>query len=160
MIDAVCTGSAEITLGHIRSYIKNELQQEIKKTQEIAELTTNYRKDTEKLKKKLEELKTGVTQIQGYLPPSFLVSQVIFLFFLKELDVRPVITPLNYPQFTFCAVIVFISTVFKAFLMILLNVPRVSQKIKICWLYWKPGITNNTLTKDIQLKYANFKGAQ
>jgi len=96
VIDAVCTGSAEITLGHIRSYIKNELQQEIKKTQEIAELTTNYRKDTEKLKKKLEELKTGVTQIQGYLPPSFLVSQVIFLFFWRSsmcgLSSRPWIT--------------------------------------------------------------------
>ncbi|XP_066259666.1 vacuolar protein sorting-associated protein 11 homolog [Euwallacea similis] len=65
VIDAVCTGNAEISLGHIRSYIMNELQQEIKKAQEIAELTRNYRKDNEKLKKLLKELTTGVSRIQG-----------------------------------------------------------------------------------------------
>ncbi|XP_066137902.1 vacuolar protein sorting-associated protein 11 homolog [Euwallacea fornicatus] len=65
VIDAVCTGNAEISLGHIRSYIMNELQQEIKKAQEIAELIRNYRKDNEKLKKLLKELTTGVSRIQG-----------------------------------------------------------------------------------------------
>lgn len=65
VIDAVGTGNAEITLGHIRSYIMNELQQEIKKTNETAELTKNYRKDTDKLKKHLEELKSGIMPIQG-----------------------------------------------------------------------------------------------
>ncbi|XP_050309231.1 vacuolar protein sorting-associated protein 11 homolog isoform X2 [Anthonomus grandis grandis] len=66
VIDAVGTGNAEISLGHVRSYIMNEIQQEIKKTNEITELTKNYRKDTEHLKKQLEELKNGVTLLQGY----------------------------------------------------------------------------------------------
>ncbi|ERL88484.1 hypothetical protein D910_05870 [Dendroctonus ponderosae] len=65
VIDAVGTGNAEITLGHIRSYIMKELKQEIQKTEEMANLTRNYRKDSEKLKKHLEELKVGVTSIQG-----------------------------------------------------------------------------------------------
>ncbi|KAL1494957.1 hypothetical protein ABEB36_010457 [Hypothenemus hampei] len=65
VIDAVSTGNAEITLGHIRSYIMNELQQEMKKSEEIAQLTGNYKKDTEKLKNHIEQLKNGVTHIQG-----------------------------------------------------------------------------------------------
>nr|XP_023025769.1 vacuolar protein sorting-associated protein 11 homolog [Leptinotarsa decemlineata] len=65
VIDAIGTGHAEVTLGHIRSYITNELQQEQKKTKEIAELTSNYRKDTEKLKQHLEKLKSGVIEIRG-----------------------------------------------------------------------------------------------
>lgn len=65
VIDAVGTGNAEVTLGHIRSYITNELQQEQKKTKEVSELTANYRKDTDKLKQHLETLKSGVVVIQG-----------------------------------------------------------------------------------------------
>ncbi|XP_072393967.1 vacuolar protein sorting-associated protein 11 homolog [Diabrotica undecimpunctata] len=65
VIDAIGTGNAEITLGHIRSYITNELQQEQKKTKEIADLTSNYRRDTHKLKEHLEKLKTGVIEIRG-----------------------------------------------------------------------------------------------
>ncbi|CAH1183052.1 unnamed protein product [Ceutorhynchus assimilis] len=65
VIDAVGTGNASISLGHMRSYIMNEFQQEIKKTQETSELTKNYQKDTEKLKKRLDELRNGVTRIQG-----------------------------------------------------------------------------------------------
>lgn len=72
VIDAVGTGNAEITLGHIRPYIMSELKQEIQKTEDMANLTKNYRKDSEKLKKHLEELKVGVTSIQGinYLQPN------------------------------------------------------------------------------------------
>ncbi|KAJ8916872.1 hypothetical protein NQ315_005879 [Exocentrus adspersus] len=65
VIDAVGSGNAEVTLGHIRSYITNQLQQEQKKTRELSELTTNYRKDTDKLKQHLETLKSGVIVIQG-----------------------------------------------------------------------------------------------
>jgi hypothetical protein len=65
VIDALGTGSADITLGHIRSYLTNELQQEQKKSKEIAELTQNYRKDTEKLKEQLETLRSGSIVIQG-----------------------------------------------------------------------------------------------
>ncbi|CAH1116293.1 unnamed protein product [Phaedon cochleariae] len=65
VIDAVGTGNAEITLGHIRSYITNEIQQEQKKTKEISELTQNYRKDIHNLKEHLEKLKGGVIEIRG-----------------------------------------------------------------------------------------------
>ncbi|RZC36529.1 vacuolar protein sorting-associated protein 11 -like, partial [Asbolus verrucosus] len=65
VIDALGSGNAEITLGHIRSYLTNELQQEQKKSKEISELTQNYRKDTEKLKEQLETLKSGSIVIQG-----------------------------------------------------------------------------------------------
>ncbi|KAJ8946786.1 hypothetical protein NQ314_008769 [Rhamnusium bicolor] len=65
VIDAIGSGNAEVSLGHIRSYITNELRQEQKKTKEVSELTSNYRKDTDKLKQHLETLKSGVTVIQG-----------------------------------------------------------------------------------------------
>lgn len=65
VIDAIGTGNADISLGHIRSYITNELQQEQKKTKEIADLTSNYRKDTDKLKELLEKLKGGIIEIRG-----------------------------------------------------------------------------------------------
>nr|XP_008196910.1 PREDICTED: vacuolar protein sorting-associated protein 11 homolog [Tribolium castaneum] len=65
VVDALGTGSVDITLGHIRSYLTNELQQEQKKTKEISDLTHNYRKDTEKLKEQLETLKSGTIVIQG-----------------------------------------------------------------------------------------------
>ncbi|KAG5888950.1 hypothetical protein JTB14_012209 [Gonioctena quinquepunctata] len=65
VIDAVGTGNAEVTVGHIRSYITNELRQEQKKTKEISELTSNYRKDTKKLKEHLENLKSGIIEIRG-----------------------------------------------------------------------------------------------
>ncbi|XP_076269344.1 vacuolar protein sorting 11 isoform X2 [Rhynchophorus ferrugineus] len=63
VIDAVGTGNAEITLGHIRSYIMNEFQQENKKINETSELTNNYQRDTDKLKEQLDALKSGVTFI-------------------------------------------------------------------------------------------------
>ncbi|CAH1993182.1 unnamed protein product [Acanthoscelides obtectus] len=65
VIDALGSGNANITLGHIRSYITNEIQQEQKVTKEVSQLTTNYRRDTEKLKELLEELKNGVIEIRG-----------------------------------------------------------------------------------------------
>nr|CAH7725796.1 unnamed protein product [Callosobruchus chinensis] len=65
VIDAIGGGNANITLGHIRSYITNEIQQEQKVTKEISQLTTNYRRDTDKLKEHLEELKNGVIEIRG-----------------------------------------------------------------------------------------------
>lgn len=65
VVDAVATGNAEITLGHIRQYITNELKQEQKKIKEISELTSNYRKDTDKLKTHLNTLKSGLIVIQG-----------------------------------------------------------------------------------------------
>lgn len=65
VVDALGTGNADITLGHIRSYLTNELQQEQKKSREISDLTQNYRKDTEKLKEQLETLKSGTIVIQG-----------------------------------------------------------------------------------------------
>lgn len=73
VVDAVATGNAQVTLGHIRSYITNELQQEIKRTKEISELTTKYQKDTDKLKEQLETLRSGVTVIQG-IKMSFYIS--------------------------------------------------------------------------------------
>lgn len=65
VVDAIGTGSADITLGHIRSYVTNEMQQEQKKSKEISELTANYQKDIEKLKEHLERLKSGVIEIRG-----------------------------------------------------------------------------------------------
>ncbi|CAG9857975.1 unnamed protein product [Phyllotreta striolata] len=65
VVDAIGTGNANVTLGHIRSYITNELQQERKKTKEIAELTANYRRDTDKLKELLGKLKEDVVEIRG-----------------------------------------------------------------------------------------------
>ncbi|KAJ8936386.1 hypothetical protein NQ318_010793 [Aromia moschata] len=65
VIDAVGTGNAEISLGHMRSYVTNELKQEQKKTKEVSELTVKYRKDTDELKNQLETLKSGVIVIQG-----------------------------------------------------------------------------------------------
>ncbi|XP_060522802.1 vacuolar protein sorting-associated protein 11 homolog isoform X2 [Cylas formicarius] len=65
VVDAIGKGNAEMTLGHIRSYITNELQQEMKKTKEMSELTEKYQKDTENLKQHLETLKSGVIVIRG-----------------------------------------------------------------------------------------------
>ncbi|XP_030768032.1 vacuolar protein sorting-associated protein 11 homolog [Sitophilus oryzae] len=65
VIDAVGTGNAEISLGHIRSYIMNEFLQETKKINETSELTKNYQKDTNQLKEHLETLKSGVIVIRG-----------------------------------------------------------------------------------------------
>ncbi|XP_057664940.1 vacuolar protein sorting-associated protein 11 homolog [Diorhabda carinulata] len=64
VIDAIGTGNAEITLGHIRSYITNELEQEKMKILEIEELTSSYRKDTKNLKEHLEKLKSGLIEIR------------------------------------------------------------------------------------------------
>ncbi|CAH0563845.1 unnamed protein product [Brassicogethes aeneus] len=65
VVDAVANGTTDVTLGHIRSYVMNELQQEQKKTREVSELTEKYQKDTDKLKEKLESLRSGVNVIQG-----------------------------------------------------------------------------------------------
>lgn len=64
VVEAIGTGKSEITLGHIRPYIMNELQQEQKTISEITELTKKYRKDTEQLKTQLESLKSGTVVIQ------------------------------------------------------------------------------------------------
>lgn len=64
VIEAISTGQFNITLGHIRSYITNELEKEHKTISEITELTNKYQKDTEKLKAQLETLKSGAVVIQ------------------------------------------------------------------------------------------------
>ncbi|KAL3272653.1 hypothetical protein HHI36_014118 [Cryptolaemus montrouzieri] len=65
VIDALGSENTDITVGHIKSYIMNELEQEQGKTAEITGLIQNYRKDTDKLKKQLETLKSGAIVIQG-----------------------------------------------------------------------------------------------
>lgn len=64
VIEAISTGQFNITLGHIRNYITNELEKEHKTISEITELTNKYQKDTEKLKGQLESLKSGTVVIQ------------------------------------------------------------------------------------------------
>lgn len=65
VIDAIGTGSADITLGHIKSYVTNEMQNEQKKSTEILELTANYQKDIDNLREHLEKLNGGVIEIRG-----------------------------------------------------------------------------------------------
>ncbi|KAK9883118.1 hypothetical protein WA026_001317 [Henosepilachna vigintioctopunctata] len=64
VISALSSESTDITLGHIKSYIKNELDHEQRKASEITDLIRNYRKDTDKLKKELETLKSDAFVIQ------------------------------------------------------------------------------------------------
>lgn len=64
VIEAIGTGNAQIKLGHVRSYVTNELQQEHKTIAAMTELTEKYRRDTEKLKAQLEALESGAVLIQ------------------------------------------------------------------------------------------------
>lgn len=65
VIEELGTETINITLGHARDYILNELKNEQKKTLEISDLISKYRKDTDHLKKELEVLKSGTIVIQG-----------------------------------------------------------------------------------------------
>lgn len=65
VIEAIRTGNANITLGHIRPYIVNELQQELQQGQKLKELTTKYQKDNDLLIQECEKLKSGTIVIQG-----------------------------------------------------------------------------------------------
>lgn len=64
VIEAIGSAQSEITLGHIRKYITNQLEEEYKTIQDAEELTKKYQKDTEKLKEQLETLKSGTVVIQ------------------------------------------------------------------------------------------------
>lgn len=65
VIEALGTGKAEITLAHIKRYVTQELRKEQEVTAADRELTLKYRKDTNELKRKLENLKSGPILIQG-----------------------------------------------------------------------------------------------
>lgn len=65
VIEAVGTAQSNISLGHIRSYIVNELKKETEIIVNETELTNKYSKDTAKLKENLETLKSGSTVFQG-----------------------------------------------------------------------------------------------
>lgn len=65
VIDALGSETTDITVGHIKSYIMNELEEEEQKSSEITDLIENYRKDIDKLRKQLEALKSGAIVIQG-----------------------------------------------------------------------------------------------
>lgn len=64
IIEAIGSAQSEITLGHIRKYITNQLEEECKTIDDTVELTKKYEKDTEKLKQQLETLKSGTVVIQ------------------------------------------------------------------------------------------------
>ncbi|XP_045478377.1 vacuolar protein sorting-associated protein 11 homolog [Harmonia axyridis] len=65
VIDALGSETTDITVGHIKNYIMNELKQEEEKTLEVTDLIDNYRKDIDKLRKQLDNLKSGAIVIQG-----------------------------------------------------------------------------------------------
>lgn len=64
VIEAIGTAQCEITLGHIRKYITEQLELENKTISDTVELTKKYEKDSEKLQQQLETLKRGTVVIQ------------------------------------------------------------------------------------------------
>lgn len=65
VVDAIGTGTGDITLGHVRNYIVTELQREKTQTQNDIELTNKYKNDTKKLRELLHTLKSSTVVIQG-----------------------------------------------------------------------------------------------
>ncbi|XP_018335224.1 vacuolar protein sorting-associated protein 11 homolog [Agrilus planipennis] len=65
VIEAIGIAKSDVTLGHIRSYITNELQKEHDIIENNTELIDKYQTDIEKLKQQVETLKNGVVVIQG-----------------------------------------------------------------------------------------------
>lgn len=64
VIEAIGSAQSEITLGHIRKYITEQLEMEYKTINDTEELTKQYEKDSEKLQQQLDTLKSGTVVIQ------------------------------------------------------------------------------------------------
>lgn len=64
VIEAIGSAQSEITLGHIRKYITDQLELEHKTISDTEELTKKYEKDSEKLQQQLDTLKSGTVVIQ------------------------------------------------------------------------------------------------
>lgn len=65
VIDALGTGTANITLRYVRNYIITQLQQEENSISKHTDHTNQYKNDTEELRKKIENLRTGGVTFQG-----------------------------------------------------------------------------------------------
>ncbi|XP_017782805.1 PREDICTED: vacuolar protein sorting-associated protein 11 homolog [Nicrophorus vespilloides] len=65
VIEAIGSANAEIKLSQVREYIIKELKRENEIANSDKELTNKYRKDTETLRNKVEELKYNPILIQG-----------------------------------------------------------------------------------------------
>lgn len=65
VVDALGTGAANVTLRYVRDYIISELQRENSLIASHTELTNKYKTDTNELRQKIHQLKTGAVTFQG-----------------------------------------------------------------------------------------------
>lgn len=65
VVDALGTGSANVTLQYVRDYIISEIEREEDLITRHTQLTNKYKQDTDELREKIHQLKTSAVTFQG-----------------------------------------------------------------------------------------------
>lgn len=65
VIDALGSGTANITLGYVRQYILSQLEHEENLISSHTQSIQQYKNDTEEIRKKIEQLRTTGMTFQG-----------------------------------------------------------------------------------------------